>query len=808
VGTQGGGLSRLNLEDGTFANFSVIDGLPNNVVYGILSSGSELWVSTNNGLCKVKTDKYGTPAFRNYDVSDGLQGNEFNTGAYSKSSSGELFFGGLNGVNAFFPSNIRDNIYVPPVVITELRFLNRTDDKKNLPVQLSIAGNKEEVTIPYSQNSFTVVFASLDYTAPEKNKYMYKLDPIHESWINLGTQRNVTFTELSAGEYVLIVRGSNNDNTWNEEGATLRIIITPPFWLSAWAYVFYTVLLILIMYFIRRYELSRIRLKNRLKLGAFETQKLKELDEMKSGFFANISHEFRTPLTLILGPAEQLEQNETDEVKKAKLHTIKSSANRMLRLINQILDLSKLETGKGRLNCEKGDLVSFIKGITMSFSSIAERKKISLRFESDTQEISTYFDRDVIEKIFYNLLSNAFKFTNKGGSVEVIVNHPVTDISNPFPNNTCKISVRDSGIGIPDSELPKVFNKFYTVENINGFTEQGSGIGLALVKELVEHHKGKITVESKIDEGSVFTVSLPVGKDFLNENEIAKDRTEGKFISGEKLNEYVDEELVEVENDNGTDIAEKTDDSLIVLIVEDNPDLRNYIATNLSTDYKLIEASTGKEGCERAVEIIPDLIISDVMMPEMDGYSLCKKLKTDERTSHIPIILLTARAGQEDKITGLETGADDYLTKPFSSKELALRVKNLIETRQTLRKKFSSSLIIRPKEIATGSIDKLFLEKAIKVVERNLSNDKFSVEDFSNEMNLSHSQLHRKLKALVNQSSIQFVRSIRMQRALELLKNNSGNIAEIAWQVGFTDPSYFTKTFSKHFGYLPSDVSK
>ncbi|MBP1683495.1 MAG: histidine kinase, partial [Ignavibacteriaceae bacterium] len=295
----------------------------------------------------------------------------------------------------------------------------------------------------------------------------------------------------------------------------------------------------------------------------------------------------------------------------------------MLRLINQILDLSKLETGKGRLNCEKGDLVSFIKGITMSFSSIAERKKISLRFESDTQEISTYFDRDVIEKIFYNLLSNAFKFTNKGGSVEVIVNHPVRDNGNPFPNNTCKISVRDSGIGIPDSELPKVFNKFYTVENINGFTEQGSGIGLALVKELVEHHKGKITVESKIDEGSVFTVSLPVGKDFLNENEIAKDRTEGKFISGEKLNEYVDEELVEVENDNGTDIAEKTDDSLIVLIVEDNPDLRKYITTNLSTDYKLIEASTGKEGCERAVEIIPDLIISDVMMPEMDGYSLC-----------------------------------------------------------------------------------------------------------------------------------------------------------------------------------------
>ncbi len=808
VGTQGGGLSRLNLEENSFNNFSVSDGLPNNVIYGVLSSGNEIWLSTNNGLCRVTTDKYGTPTFRNYDVSDGLQGNEFNTGAYSKSSSGELFFGGLNGVNAFFPSDIRDNIYIPPVVFTELKFLKESysaDDVVKNQVSEAIINSK--ITIPYSQNSFTIQFSSLDYTATEKNRYMYKLIPIHNEWINLGTQRNVTFTQLGTGSYELIVKGSNNDGIWNEEGAKLSIVITPPYWQTAWAYAIYSVLIIIILYMVRRYELSRLRLKNRLKIESFETQKLKELDEMKSGFFANISHEFRTPLTLILGPAEQLEQNETDDNKKEKIHTIKSSAKRLLKLINQILDLSKLEKGKTRLRCEEGDLVIFLKGITNSFSSIAERKKISLHFVSDASEIQTYFDRDVFEKIFYNLLSNAFKFTAQGGSVEVKINK-LESISNPTASDFCKISVKDTGIGIKEDDLPKVFNKFFTVENINGFTEQGSGIGLALVKELVELHKGYIIVESKINSGSIFTVTIPLGKDFLSEDEIAGETISNKLISERNINELIDEEVIEFNTENNKEFNSQPEDSLIVLLVEDNPDLRKYIGVHLETDYKIIEAATGKEGCEKAVEIIPDLIISDIMMPEMDGYSLCKKLKSDERTSHIPIILLTARAGEEDKLHGLETGADDYLTKPFSSKELLLRVNNLIEVRQILRKKFSGSLIIKPKDIAGSSVDKLFLEKAIRVVENNISNEKFSVEEFSEEMNLSHSQLHRKLKALINQSSIQFIRSIRMQRALELLQHNSGNIAEIAWQVGFTDPSYFTKTFSKHFGYLPSDVNK
>ncbi|MFO7526411.1 MAG: two-component regulator propeller domain-containing protein [Ignavibacteriaceae bacterium] len=809
VGTQGGGLSRLNLEDGTFTNFSVNDGLPNNVVYGILTSGNELWISTNNGICRVTTDKYGTPSFRSYDVSDGLQGNEFNTFAYAKSRTGELFFGGLNGVNAFFPSNIRDNIYIPQVVITELKFLKGIYDGKNeVQPQIKIVDNSSEITIPYSQNSFTVQFAALDFTATERNKYMYKLKPIHDEWINLGTQRNVTFTELGSGEYELVVKGSNNDSVWNEEGASLKIIINPPFWRTMWAYGFYILLFLLFIYGLRKYEMNRLRLKNRLKLESFETQKLKELDEMKSGFFANISHEFRTPLTLILGPAEQLEKNENDESKKEKLITIKRSAIRLLSLINQILDLSKLEKGKTRLSCEEGDLVGFVKGITMSFSSIAEKKNIKLLFNTDKPNIPTYFDSDVFEKIFYNLLSNAFKFTPHGGTVEVSITAPASVQDEKVENNFCEIAVKDSGIGLSENDLSKVFNKFFTVKNITGFTEQGSGIGLALVKELVDLHRGKITVESEINEGSVFTVFIPVGKDFLKEGEISINKTPDKFTASNRMKELIDDDIHYTENVNGGDNDKMTEDPLMVLIVEDNPDLRNYIAAQLKKDYQIIEASTGVAGCEKAIESIPDIIVSDVMMPGMDGFELCKKLKTDERTSHIPIILLTARAGEEDKLSGIEIGADAYLTKPFSSRELSLRVKNLIEIRQKLRKKFSSSLIIKPKEITTGSVDKQFLEKAMKVVETNIGNERFSVEEFSSEMNLSHSQLHRKLKALVNQSAIQFIRSIRMQRALELLEGNSGNIAEIAWQVGFGDPSYFTKTFSKHFGYLPSDVNK
>ena len=808
VGTLGGGLSRLNLEDGTFANFSVDDGLPNNVVYSILSSGNELWLSTNNGLCRVKIDKYGTPSFRNYEISDGLQGNEFNTGAYYKSHTGELFFGGLNGVNAFFSEDIRDNIYIPPVVITELQFLKQNfDEKESSGSTRNILSKNSSITIPYSKNSFNIQFAALDFTATEKNQYMYKLKPINDHWINLGIQRNVTFTELRPGEYELIVRGSNNDGVWNEEGASLTIIITPPFWETTWAYAFYFLVLLFVLYVLRKYEMNRLQLKNRLKQEYFETQKLKELDELKSGFFANISHEFRTPLTLIIGPSEQLEAEETDHSKKYKLGTIRKNASRLLRLINQILDLSKLEKGSVKISFSEGNMVEFLKMIFMSFATIAEKKRIQLKFIPDQHDIPVYFSKDTIEKIFYNLISNAFKFTPPGGTIEVSISGRTNNIG---IKSHCLISVKDSGIGIPENELSKVFTKFYQVSSAAKYSDHGSGIGLALVKELVELHYGEVKVESRLNEGTTFSVLLPLGKGHLKPDQLQVDEklsATPSDLAGYQ-GEVEDNSLFSEKNIIRNSPEVQNGETLIVLVVEDNTNVRKYISEYLGETYRILEADNGRDGFEKAIETIPDIIISDVMMPGMNGYDLCRKLKTDERTSHIPVILLTAKAGDADKMEGLETGADDYLTKPFNSKELLIRVKNLIEIRQKLRKKFSSSLVIKPKEITSSSIDKLFIEKALLVVEQNISNENFSVMDLSSKMNLSHSQLHRKLKALLNKSANQFIRSVKMQKALELLKSKAGTIAEIGYQVGYNDPSYFTRAFSTHFGYLPSEVKR
>ena len=796
MGTLGGGLIRFDLIKNTFAHFLAQDGLPNNIIYGLLSSHNELWLSTNNGLSRVKTDKYGQPTFRNYDISDGLQGNEFNTGAFYRNKDGEMFFGGLYGVTAFYPDRIRDNIFVPPISLIDLTILNPSeDDNKSHAGEIIPIVQRNEVTLPYSQNSFTINFTSLDFTATQKNKYIYQLKELNKSPVEIGTQRSVTFTDLSTGEYEFFVKGSNNDDIWNDEGASIKIIIKPPFWKTGWAYSIYFLFLISILLMIRKYEMNRIKLKNNLKQESFEREKLKELDALKSRFFTNISHEFRTPLTLIMGPAQQLEVEEFDQEKRSKLAVIKKNANRLLRLINQLLDISKIESGSSKIKCCEGDLVAFIKGIVNSFIPLSERKNVILKFYSSEKELFSYFDKDVVEKIFYNLISNAFKFTLPQGTIEINLT-----LAND-KNNYCKISIKDSGMGISKDKLNLIFNKFYQATLNQDNFENGTGIGLAFVKELVGIHHGSISVESEIGKGSEFIVSLPIGKDYLSDEEILADDVP-------EIESNLEGNLLEMQDEiRETNSSELNNDSLIILVVEDNLDVQLLICKQLQKEYKTVTAINGKEGFDKAIEIIPDLVISDLMMPDFDGIELCNKLKNDERTSHIPIIILTAKADEADKIEGLATGVDDYLTKPFSLKELQLRVKNLIEIRKKLRQKFSSSIVLKPKEINASSVDKLFLEKALSIVETNINNESFTVKDFSQAMNLSHSQLHRKLKALTNQSANHFIRSVRMERALELLKSNAGNIADIAYLVGFNDPGYFTKIFSSYFGYLPSEVN-
>jgi CheY-like chemotaxis protein len=469
---------------------------------------------------------------------------------------------------------------------------------------------------------------------------------------------------------------------------------------------------------------------------------------------------------------------------KSQYQLIYNNANKLLSLINQLLDLSSIDAGKMKLEVERDDIVTFIKGITASFQLISEIKKIDLAFSTSLEKMEIYFDKDKIEKIITNLLSNAFKFTNAGGRVAVAVDKPEEE--------TILISVEDTGTGISQDEIKKIFNRFYKAETPS--YSEGTGIGLALVKELVELHFGTISVHSKLNKGTKFIIKLPLNKELYKASIIKKEKKQSS-VKPSELKLDIDEDTV----------YEKQSDLPSILIIEDNEDLLKFVKDSIVSKYTAATASNGKEGLEKAYEIIPDLIISDVKMPGMDGIELCRTIKTDERTSHIPVILLTARSSIENKIEGLETGADDYITKPFQIAELMIRVNNLIEQREKLRKRFRQEIVLEPKEIAVTSADEKFLNRILGILEEHCGDENFSVDEFAKETGLSRMQLHRKLQALTDQSASEFIRNFRLKRAVKLLSGNLGNISEIAYEVGFSNPSYFAECFKNLFGFSPSE---
>ena len=528
---------------------------------------------------------------------------------------------------------------------------------------------------------------------------------------------------------------------------------------------------------------------NELKIAQ---ERLQELDELKSRFFANISHEFRTPLTLVLGEIDSVMSENIDVKEKGKLQVANRNARRLLGLINQLLDLSKLEAGSMELNAEQHNIVSFLKSLFYSFESLSELQKITLTFESECENIPVVFDPDKMEKIFYNLISNAFKFVSSNGEIKVNLN---------IINSAAEIRIKDTGIGIPPDRLPHIFDRFYQADSSASRKHEGTGIGLALTKELIELHKGNISVNSKEGEGSEFIILLPLG-DFKIEREEPVKLQPAEYLN---LNNFSAQEKEEKITELDSPVSENHE---IVLIVEDNPDVRNYISELLKTEYKVIEASDGEEGISNARDEIPDLIITDVMMPGMDGFQFSTQIRSDMKTSHIPIIMLTAKAGLDDKIEGLETGIDAYITKPFSAKELRVRVRNLIYQREQLRKRFSKSTIIKPSEVTVVSMDQEFLEKTIKVIEQNFEDPKFSVENLADEVNMSLSQLNRKLNALVAQPAGQLIRSLRLQRAADLLRQNADTVAGICYKVGFNDQGYFGRVFKRQFGISPNAYRK
>ncbi|MFK7971606.1 MAG: two-component regulator propeller domain-containing protein [Bacteroidia bacterium] len=773
LGTGGGGLCRFDITSKTFKTYTIEDGLTDNVVYGILSDDdAQLWISTNRGLNRFDPQ---TEKFETFTKDDGLLDDEFNSCAYAKCSSGDLVFGGIEGINLFSPSEIKSSIFKPTIAITDFLVANKSINlgSKTARLNQSIL-TADTVVLSYLDQVFSIEFAALDFSNPNQNQFAFRLTPFNDEWQEIGAQRRTTFTNIDPGKYTFEVKGTNASGIWNEEARQITIIIKPPWWQTWWAYLAFVALSLAVIFAIYRFWLSR-------KLDRAEALRLAELDTLRSRLYTNITHEFRTPLTVILGMAEQLK-----EAAEAK-EIIQRNGENLLRLINQLLDLSKLESGHLKLEPIYSDVIPYLNYLTESFFSIAQSKEIRLVFFSSQESCKMDFDEEKIKHIVNNLISNALKFTPPGGKIVLHADHKMIE-GKPF----LELALTDTGTGIPAAKLPYIFDRFFQADGSTTRQGEGTGIGLALTKELVQLMEGTVQVKSVEGKGSTFTVKLP----------ITHKATE-QAVSSEQVSHTIGLSPYSV-TDEG--IVEKNGLPLL-LVVEDNKDLQEYIRKVVSNRFQVLIAEHGKRGLELALEEIPDMIISDVMMPEMNGYELVKTLKHDERTSHIPIVLLTAKATEEAKIKGLKSGADAYLMKPFNKEELLVRLDQLLALRERLQQRYAShqNMANNLPPVEEMSADDLFIHKLQLAVEQRINDPTLNRETLAGIVNLSNSQLYRKLKALTELTPNVFIRNIRLQKSLELLRKEDLNIADVAYSVGFNDPNYFTRVFRDEFGMTPGE---
>jgi signal transduction histidine kinase/ligand-binding sensor domain-containing protein/DNA-binding response OmpR family regulator len=822
LGSYLNGLIRISETAGglEFLRYDKSAGAPDNSVLGIASDKQgNIWISTNRGLGRFNPD---LEQFRNYDMSDGLHSHSFIWDAAFKDHDGRLYFGGSDGLNAFYPEDITVHDDLPEVFISKL-IINNEDVRIGDEFKGKVLLNKDirytdEITLTRRESVFSLEFTAMDIINPMEVLYRYKLEGFDEDWIQTSAEeRSVRYTNLNAGTYIFHVKASNSDGIWNEDPATLKIIILGPWWKSWWAIVIYSILFALLLITFRKFILVRAQLIHEAKMEHLEREKTEEMYQMKLRFFTSISHEFRTPLTLILGPLQKIISSlENDTRFTRQIHTIKRNSDRLFRLIDQVIEFRRIETNKIIPYASKGDIVSFVRELVDSFEEIACQRTITLDFHSEMENCNIWFDVNKVDKIIYNLLSNAFKFTPDKGHIRVGLSPASTNPSEGTNENTdpalpvkfLPITIEDNGIGIAENDLEHIFDRYFRVDNPDSFLQTGSGIGLSLAKELTELHKGQIKVSSRLGKGTCFTLYLPHGKDHLSEEEIVNksEKEPGTDFSLKQFaltdeHEYIASyEPVQPQLDLG--------ERPLLMIVDDDQELRDFIKNNFNTDYIVIEAENGQEGFEMALKNNPDIIISDIMMPVMDGIELCRKLKSDIKTSHIPIILLTAKAGVESRIEGLDTGANAYIAKPFTTKLIEVQIHNILKNRENLRKKFSKELVLQPSDIAITSLDEEFLQKAINTVEEHISDTEFSVDSFIKEIGMSRSRMHRKIKALTALSTSEFIRTIRLKRAASLLEKSQLSIEEIAYAVGFNSTAYFTKCFKIQFGKTPSDYMR
>jgi two-component system, sensor histidine kinase ChiS len=833
-GTENGGANMFDGDSITY--FTIKEGLSNNFIKSIVEDNNgNIWIGTMNGLnCLTFSSESVSgkgnrkwPVIRIFNEQDGLKGIDFENSSVELDSRNRIWWGTdkcltMIDMNDFklpteAPSHMQfDRIEINGKFIDYRHWEENINNKIQFDSVARFYNYPLNLKLPYKYNHLTFYYSAIDWSAPHKIKYSYRIDGLRDNWSVPSAETKAEYRNLPSGTFTFEVRAIGASQKWSEP-FEYNFTILSPWWYSWWAYLIYGLILISAIVQYRRFLLKRAKLRSDVQIERIEKEKVLELDQLKSRFFANISHEFRTPLTLLLGPINDFIKNRPgmSEGDRKLLKIMKRNAGRLQQLIDQLLDLSRLETGNLKLEVSEGDLTGFIRIIILSFLSLAESKHIRYEYNLAVTDQELYFDRDKVEKITTNLISNALKFTPEGGSVLVALRYSVEKnivlVKEVTSVSFAEIEVKDTGPGIPENEKEKIFSRFYQVSSSDSRKYEGSGIGLSLAKELVDLYRGEIHVESIMGKGSTFTVRLPVSREQFREGEIV--------VVSEKPVDTISSDALEMPSEKATELdaqekilgvkeKEKDNGLPIVLIVEDNTDLRNYISGNLSHQYQILESGNGKEGLDKAIESIPDLVISDLMMPEMDGIEMCNWLKKDARTNHIPVIMLTAKADRESKLEGLETGVDDYIIKPFDADELKVRVKNLIEQRKNLRERYRKEFLADPASHEIHPAEDEFVARLMDCMKKHLEDPEFNVKQLGEELHLSHTQLYRKVRSLTDHTPNEYIRNTRLKMAARMFQEGHRNISTVLYTTGFNSPSYFTESFRELFGMSPSEYIK
>ncbi len=796
IGTGGGGLISYDIHRETLKRYAVEDGLINNTIYGLaVDDAGKIWISTIKGLSRFDPD---SEEFFNFTSFEGLQSGQFNPGsALNNLQKGYVCFGGTAGLSLFYPEHVTFASTTPKVMISGFQLFNRpvkVGNKQNGDFTLDkVIDETKRITLPSDQSVLTFQFTGINYVYPEKNRYAYKLDGIDEQWNYTHGERLATYRYLAPGQYTFMVKATNQDNVWPDDYASIEVEILPPFHKTPVAYALYAVAIGLLGYMAYRIRKRNSFLRRRLTIENNRRKRERKLVQEKLSFFTEVSHEFRTPLTLMIGPLEELLTREgtvTPTGKKLKL--IYKNSFRLLHLINKLLDYRKVETGNLLLKIREDDVVHFLEEIHVTFRELAIRRKLKFTFHSEVPSIITWFDREKLEMAVNNILSNSFKYIGHGNSIEINVRRQ-EDKDGPA---RVVIEIRDNGIGIQRKDLKYIFDWFY-----NGNTKHplSSGIGLALAKKLVYLHKGQISVSSVEDKGSVFTIKLPIGKEHFLPHEYVLDESAGTDVL-EPNPLLIDGQASDQDEPSRKGLKS-------ILIVEDDHEVRSFLSQYFEKEFKIYQEDNGRKGLKAANDLNPDLVISDVMMPEMNGVDLCKALKSNIKTSHIPVILLTAKTAFSHHREGLEIGADYYITKPFSPEMLGLTINNLLQSRENLKRHYRNTFITRaPEKKELASPDEHLLQRIYEILKRNLDKPDFNLDSVCEELNMSRSLLYKKIKMLTGLSPGEYVRSIKLSEAAMLLKSQQYRVFEVVYMVGFSDAKYFRECFIKQYGYPPSQL--